>query len=267
MCFEYGQELDLSFFPPPCTACPRPAAHLQPITIASVSIVICRAFLTLCLFLQAAAYRTPGDYGPQKTVAAKSTRSGSQPQPKQCGASQGAVEYELKSNAALSNIPCVALNIISQERPKISGRQMKFKRVRHFPTIQLTIRVPSQSKLTVKWEGSRVAPSKFPGFSYFANILMLCQWRTHHVLFALSRMFLRYELAYRQAVAPEDMYLGMSGRNPSSGSCEEMKVTVHLPNTTFNQVQLDVLDKYLDVRTPQYRLNLHLPHPVSFVLF
>ena len=39
----------------------------------------------------------------------------------------------------------------------------------------------------------------------------------------------RYETLFKQTVSSEDMYLGMSGRDPSSFSCEEM--VVRIPHT------------------------------------
>ena len=33
-----------------------------------------------------------------------------------------------------------------------------------------------------------------------------------------------YEILYKQAVSAEDMFIGLSGRDPSSGSCEDLLV-------------------------------------------
>jgi hypothetical protein len=35
-----------------------------------------------------------------------------------------------------------------------------------------------------------------------------------------------YEILYKQAVSTEDMYIGLSGRDPSSGSCEDLLVRI-----------------------------------------
>lgn len=72
-----------------------------------------------------------------------------------------------------------------------------------------------------------------------------------------------YETLFRQAVTPEDMYLGMGGRDPSSFSCEEMLVRIHLPETALADIQLDVTDTLLDLRCPRFRLHLPLPHRVD----
>ncbi len=72
-----------------------------------------------------------------------------------------------------------------------------------------------------------------------------------------------YDIVYKQAVSAEDMYLGMSGRNPTTASCEDMVVHVLLPNTKYAEVELDVTDTFLDIRTPRNRLGLYLPHKVD----
>ena len=40
----------------------------------------------------------------------------------------------------------------------------------------------------------------------------------------LSLQFCRYEMVFKQAVTTEDMYLQMTGRNPSTASCEDLVV-------------------------------------------
>lgn len=72
-----------------------------------------------------------------------------------------------------------------------------------------------------------------------------------------------YEMIFKQAVTSEDMYLQMSGRNPSSSSCEDLVIKIKLPDTEYSDVNLDVTDTFLDCRTPKYKLGVHLPHPVD----
>ncbi|EGD81525.1 hypothetical protein PTSG_02244 [Salpingoeca rosetta] len=73
----------------------------------------------------------------------------------------------------------------------------------------------------------------------------------------------KYTLHFKQAVTPEDMYLGMSGRNPSSHSCNEIVVVVELPAHDVKHVDLQVKRESMNVLTPTHRLNLTLPHPVD----
>ncbi|KAK7096694.1 dynein axonemal assembly factor 6-like [Littorina saxatilis] len=72
-----------------------------------------------------------------------------------------------------------------------------------------------------------------------------------------------YDIVFKQAVSSEDMFLQMGNRTPLTSSCEDMVVKIHLPNTTMADVELDVKPKFLDCRTPKYKLGLHLPHPVD----
>jgi len=57
------------------------------------------------------------------------------------------------------------------------------------------------------------------------------------------------------------MFLGMSGRDPSSHWCEDMIVRISLPGHKMADCELDVTESFLDLRTPSHRLGLHLPHP------
>ncbi|KAI4885460.1 hypothetical protein NFI96_014411 [Prochilodus magdalenae] len=71
-----------------------------------------------------------------------------------------------------------------------------------------------------------------------------------------------YEIILKQSVGTEDLFLGMSRKDPSSMCCESMLVRVKLPDTKTSDLMLDVKDTFLDLRTPKYKLGLHLPHPV-----
>ncbi|XP_028329332.1 protein PIH1D3-like [Gouania willdenowi] len=71
-----------------------------------------------------------------------------------------------------------------------------------------------------------------------------------------------YEIILKQCVGTEDLFLGLSGKNPSSMCCEFMQVKIQLPDTKSSDVVLDVKEKFLDLRTPKYKLGLHLPHPI-----
>ncbi|GAA6227877.1 protein PIH1D3 [Lates japonicus] len=71
-----------------------------------------------------------------------------------------------------------------------------------------------------------------------------------------------YEIILKQSVGTEDLFLGLSGKDPSSMCCEAMLVKIKLPDTKATDVVLDVKEKFLDLRTPKYKLGLHLPHPI-----
>ena len=42
----------------------------------------------------------------------------------------------------------------------------------------------------------------------------------------------RYEFLYKQAVESTDMFLGMSGKDESSTSCEDMVLRIELPGVS-----------------------------------
>ncbi|XP_076837189.1 dynein axonemal assembly factor 6 isoform X2 [Brachyhypopomus gauderio] len=71
-----------------------------------------------------------------------------------------------------------------------------------------------------------------------------------------------YEIILKQSVGTEDLFLGLSRKDPSSMCCESMLVKVKLPDTKLSDIVLDVKETFLDLRTPKHKLALHLPHPV-----
>mmetsp|Transcript_33515 Transcript_33515/g.58709 ORF Transcript_33515/g.58709 Transcript_33515/m.58709 type:complete len:182 (+) Transcript_33515:2219-2764(+) len=71
-----------------------------------------------------------------------------------------------------------------------------------------------------------------------------------------------YDIVYKQRVGAEDIFLGMSGLDPSSVCCQEILIKVKLPDTKYKDVTLDVDSRWLRLKTPLYKLNLGLPHPV-----
>ncbi|XP_019968303.1 dynein axonemal assembly factor 6 [Paralichthys olivaceus] len=71
-----------------------------------------------------------------------------------------------------------------------------------------------------------------------------------------------YEIILKQSVGTEDLFLGLSRKDPSSMCCEAMLVKIKLPDTKAADVVLDVKEKFLDLRTPKHKLGLHLPDAV-----
>uniref|UniRef100_A0A3B3TXR2 Dynein axonemal assembly factor 6 n=2 Tax=Poecilia latipinna TaxID=48699 RepID=A0A3B3TXR2_9TELE len=57
-----------------------------------------------------------------------------------------------------------------------------------------------------------------------------------------------YEIILKQSVGTEDLFLGLSQKDPSSMCCE---VKIKLPDTKAKDVFLDLKEKYLDLRTPK----------------
>lgn len=72
-----------------------------------------------------------------------------------------------------------------------------------------------------------------------------------------------YEIKYQQAVRPEDVFLQMNGKTASTASCENIIILIFLKGETKSAVDLTITSSALDIRSPLYRLHLHLPHPVD----
>ena len=71
---------------------------------------------------------------------------------------------------------------------------------------------------------------------------------------------------HKQHVGTEDIYLGLSDRDPSSTHCDSLLVKVWLPNTKFANVELDVkgpTKQQLIVQSPNFYLSTMLPYPVN----
>ena len=71
---------------------------------------------------------------------------------------------------------------------------------------------------------------------------------------------------HKQHVGTEDVYLGLSDRDPSSTHCDSLLVTVHLPDTKFANVQLDVkgsTKQQFIVQAPNWYLSTMLPYSVN----
>ena len=67
-----------------------------------------------------------------------------------------------------------------------------------------------------------------------------------------SQTFFRYDIKYQQRIGSEDVYLGMSGRNPGIDGCNLLNIAVKLPGTnSMADITLDVTTKYLSVQTRQ----------------
>ncbi|KAJ8028663.1 Protein PIH1D3 [Holothuria leucospilota] len=72
-----------------------------------------------------------------------------------------------------------------------------------------------------------------------------------------------YDIIFQQDVNTEDIFLQMGQKNPTTASCPYLKIKINLPDTKYADVELNVTDKFLDCRSPEYKLGLHLPHPVD----
>ncbi|VDM35523.1 unnamed protein product [Hydatigera taeniaeformis] len=58
-----------------------------------------------------------------------------------------------------------------------------------------------------------------------------------------------YEIHFKQDVSAEDMFLQKGPKNATTACCEYMVVTVKLPQTSKEEIKLDVKEQFLDLRT------------------
>ena len=72
----------------------------------------------------------------------------------------------------------------------------------------------------------------------------------------------KYEVLYKQCVKPEDIYLGLSGKDISSNSCDQLLVKIWLPDTQLKEIGLEVKEQSIHLQTPKFLLNHILQYKV-----
>ena len=58
-----------------------------------------------------------------------------------------------------------------------------------------------------------------------------------------------FDVVFKQAVGTEDVYLGLSEKDPTSACCEAMLIKVKLPGCTLKDIQADVKKQSVHVQT------------------
>ena len=70
-------------------------------------------------------------------------------------------------------------------------------------------------------------------------------------------------MLFKQHVGTEDVFLGLSDRDPSSIHCDSLLVKVWLPGAKLSQIQLDIKQQMIVVQSPTHVLKHFLPYPVD----
>lgn len=70
-----------------------------------------------------------------------------------------------------------------------------------------------------------------------------------------------YVVHHKQCIGVEDAYLGLNMNDPSNSNIDAIVITVKLENTKPDEIDLNVQNGYLDLRTPKY----HLTHKLDRV--
>ncbi|KAG5861911.1 hypothetical protein JTB14_019460 [Gonioctena quinquepunctata] len=73
----------------------------------------------------------------------------------------------------------------------------------------------------------------------------------------------KWDIAYKQQVTASDVFLQMGFKNPTSSSCEDMIISIHLPGESHQNIDLKILKDSLTLVSPRFYLQLPLPHPVD----
>lgn len=80
-----------------------------------------------------------------------------------------------------------------------------------------------------------------------------------------TRKVPNYKISYKQAVGTEDLFLQMGNKTSSTISCEEILISIELPEETVqvDQMDLDITENEIDLKTPVYRLKIPLVHSIE----
>ncbi|XP_053436896.1 dynein axonemal assembly factor 6 [Nycticebus coucang] len=72
-----------------------------------------------------------------------------------------------------------------------------------------------------------------------------------------------YEIVFKQHVGTEDVFLGLTRKDSSTACCKDLVVKIKLPNTNPSEIKIDIQETIFDLRTPNKKLLIALPHPVE----
>lgn len=74
-----------------------------------------------------------------------------------------------------------------------------------------------------------------------------------------------FDIAYKQNVSTEDVFLQMGNKTAATSSCDEMVISIRMPNETvgIERMQLTVRRSDIDLQSPVYRLKMSLPHTID----
>lgn len=70
-----------------------------------------------------------------------------------------------------------------------------------------------------------------------------------------------FDIKFKQTVGASDLFLGLSDMDPTSTKCQQLLMTIHIPNTKFSEIQLEVTKQNVIVQVFFYSL-LNKVHPL-----
>ena len=71
-----------------------------------------------------------------------------------------------------------------------------------------------------------------------------------------------YDLLYKQSVGTEDIYLGLSGKDPSSVHCDAFSLKVKLPGAKLKEISVDLKEQAVIIQSPSYYLYHVMQYPL-----
>ena len=71
-----------------------------------------------------------------------------------------------------------------------------------------------------------------------------------------------HDLLYKQNVGTEDVYLGLSGKDPSSVHCDGFSLRVKLPGAKLKEISVDLKEQAVIVQSPVYFLYHSMQYPL-----
>ncbi|KAJ3360076.1 Protein pih1d3 [Allomyces javanicus] len=133
------------------------------------------------------------------------------------------------------------------------------------PKSGATARRPAGSVAASTTAARRGGGSKKPAYDYSTKSI----WDENELANAAAaddydpRPEPEYSIQYAQTVRTEDMYLGLASRANSDQHTDTMTVKIELPLVNdAKALDLTVRKDKIELRCPQYRLNLPLPNEV-----
>ncbi|CAI2380599.1 unnamed protein product [Moneuplotes crassus] len=72
-----------------------------------------------------------------------------------------------------------------------------------------------------------------------------------------------YEVLHKQNVGTEDVFLGLSEKDPSSNCSDGLLMKIHLPGCKLKDIDCDVKEQSVHVQSQFHVLNHILPYPVD----
>ena len=69
---------------------------------------------------------------------------------------------------------------------------------------------------------------------------------------------------FKQEVGTEDVYLGLSEKDPSSSSCDAFCVKIKMPGCKLADIQCDVKKQSIHIQSAEFVLNHTLAYPVDY---